>query len=125
MFWSTEHNCIIVTLKGTTIDNYEEIMLDAAIQVRYSFSFTFFKERIFMDLSKFLLSNSALMPGPSFSGHVIRVSMSLCSQARVGLLMIPEILTVPFWRHCMNEPRKFKLIEIQVNPLTYGLLGIR
>ncbi|KAH8552216.1 Alpha/Beta hydrolase protein [Umbelopsis sp. PMI_123] len=32
MFWSTEHNCIIVTLKGTTIDNYEEIMLDAAIQ---------------------------------------------------------------------------------------------
>ncbi|KAI9281211.1 Alpha/Beta hydrolase protein [Umbelopsis sp. AD052] len=32
MFWSTQHNCIIVTLKGTTIDNYEEIMLDAAIQ---------------------------------------------------------------------------------------------
>ncbi|KAJ2958937.1 hypothetical protein NQZ79_g5517 [Umbelopsis isabellina] len=32
MFWSTEHNCIIVTLKGTTVDNYEEIMLDAAIQ---------------------------------------------------------------------------------------------
>lgn len=33
MFWSTDHNCIVVTLKGTTIDNYEEIMLDAAIQV--------------------------------------------------------------------------------------------
>lgn len=34
MFWSTDHNCIIVTLKGTTIDNYEEIMLDAAFQVK-------------------------------------------------------------------------------------------
>jgi hypothetical protein len=40
MFWSTEHNCIIVTLKGTTIDNYEEIMLDAAIQVPSLFSFS-------------------------------------------------------------------------------------